>query len=96
MKTIKGVFRRSLFITSLTAFIVLGTASVDAQPILPDPGTNSPPTVVGGQYQVQGNNDLTTTNWFSVGGIISARLTNVVTQVPKTNTMQFYRIIQLP
>jgi hypothetical protein len=52
--------------------------------------------VVGEQYQVQANNDLTTTNWFNVGGIISARLTNVVTQVSKTNCMQFYRIVQLP
>jgi hypothetical protein len=54
------------------------------------------PAVVGEQYQVQANNDLTTTNWFNVGGIISARLTNVVTQVSKTNCMQFYRIVQLP
>jgi len=54
------------------------------------------PTVVGAQYQVQGNNNVATTNWFNIGGIISARLTNVVAQVPKTNALQFYRIIQLP
>jgi len=54
------------------------------------------PAVVGEQYQVQANNNLTTTNWFNVGGIISARLTNIVTQVSKTNSMQFYRIVQLP
>ncbi len=54
------------------------------------------PAVVGGQYQVQGNNNVATTNWFNLEGIISARLTNVVAQVPKTNVMQFYRIVQLP
>lgn len=54
------------------------------------------PAVVGEQYQVQGNNNVATTNWFNIGGMISARLTNVVAQVPKTNVMQFYRIIQLP
>ena len=55
------------------------------------------PTVVGGQYQVQANTDLATTNWLNTGGIISARLTNVVTQVSMAgNTQAFYRIVQLP
>ena len=52
------------------------------------------PAVVGEQYQVQGNNNVATTNWFNIGGIISARLTNVVAQVPKTNAVQFYRVAQ--
>jgi hypothetical protein len=55
------------------------------------------PSVVGEQYQVQVNTDLTTTNWVNTGGIISARLTNVVAQVSMpTNTQAFYRLIQLP
>lgn len=55
------------------------------------------PTVVGGQYQVQVNTDLATTNWINAGGMISARLTNVVAQVSMpTNTQAFYRITQLP
>jgi len=52
--------------------------------------------VVGAQYQVQANSDLTTTNWLNTGGIISARLTNVVTQVTMSGSQSFYRIIQLP
>jgi len=46
MKTIKGVLRRSLFITSLAAvIIVLGIASVHAQPVPPDnTNTYTPPT----------------------------------------------------
>jgi hypothetical protein len=53
--------------------------------------------VVGEQYQVQVNTDLTTTNWVNTGGIINARLTNVVAQVSMpTNTAAFYRLIQLP
>jgi hypothetical protein len=41
--------------------------------------------------------DLTTTNWVNTGGIISARLTNVVAQVSMpTNTAAFYRFVQLP
>jgi hypothetical protein len=55
------------------------------------------PAVVGGQYQIQVNTDLTTTNWVNTGGIISARLTNVVAQVSMpTSTQAFYRLIQLP
>ena len=55
------------------------------------------PAVVGEQYQVQVNTDLTTTNWVNTGGIISARLTNVVAQVSMpTNTAAFYRFVQLP
>jgi hypothetical protein len=54
------------------------------------------PAVVGGQYQLQQNSNLTTTNWINVGGIVSARLTNVVTQVTMTNIQAFYRVIQQP
>jgi hypothetical protein len=55
------------------------------------------PAVVGEQYQIQVNNNLATTNWVNAGGIISARLTNVVAQTTMnpTNTAQFYRVIQL-
>jgi hypothetical protein len=44
---------------------------------------------------VQANNDLTTTNWFNVGGITSARLTNVVTQAQMAGSQAFYRLVQL-
>lgn len=54
------------------------------------------PAVVGAQYQVQANSDLTTTNWINTGGIVSARLTNVVTQVTMSGSQAFYRIVQLP
>jgi hypothetical protein len=54
------------------------------------------PAVVGGQYQVQVNSNLSSTNWLNTGGIVSARLTNVVTQVTMTNAQAFYRVIQLP
>ena len=54
------------------------------------------PAVVGAQYQMQVNTNLTTTNWVNIGGIISARLTNVVTQVSMNGSQSFYRIIQLP
>ena len=54
------------------------------------------PAVVGAQYQVQVNSNLTTTNWINTGGIISARLTNVVTQVTMSGSQAFYRIVQLP
>lgn len=55
------------------------------------------PAVVGEQYQVQVNMDLTTTNWVNTGGIISARLTNVVAQVSMPSSGQaFYRLVQLP
>ena len=56
------------------------------------------PAVVGAQYQLQSKTNLTGTNWLNVDGIISARLTNVVTLVPfsQTNTPQFFRVAQLP
>jgi len=56
------------------------------------------PAVVGAQYQLQSKTSLTSTNWLNVDGIISARLTNVVTLVPfsQTNTAQFFRVAQLP
>jgi hypothetical protein len=56
------------------------------------------PAVVGQLYQVQSLNALGTTNWANVDGIISARLTNVVVQIPlnATNSQQFYRVVQLP
>ncbi|MEI6395342.1 MAG: S8 family serine peptidase [Verrucomicrobiota bacterium] len=56
------------------------------------------PAVVGAQYQLQSKTNLTSTNWFSVDGIISARLTNVVTLVPfsQASTAQFFRVAQLP
>jgi len=55
------------------------------------------PAVVGGQYQVKVNTNLATTNWDNIGGVISARLTNVAAQVPMpTNGSAFYRIVQLP
>ena len=55
------------------------------------------PAVVGQSYQVQSLNALDTTNWANVDGIISARLTNVVVQIPMsaTNSQQFYRVVQL-
>lgn len=63
-------------------------------------GTNSMavgwPAVVGQQYQLQGNIDLGTTNWVNLGGIVNARLTNVVTTVAMTNSMQFYKLNQIP
>ena len=53
--------------------------------------------VVGAQYQLQSKTNLTSTNWLNVDGIISARLTNVVTLVPfsQTNAAQFFRVAQL-
>ncbi len=56
------------------------------------------PAVVGQTYQVQSLAALATTNWATVDGIISARLTNVVVSVPlnATNSQQFYRVVQLP
>jgi len=55
------------------------------------------PAVVGAQYQLQSKTNLTSTNWLNVDGIISARLTNVVTLVPfsQTNAAQFFRVAQL-
>jgi hypothetical protein len=56
------------------------------------------PAVVGQTYQVQARNTLGTANWANVGGIISARLTNVVVQIPlnATDSQQFYRVVQQP
>ncbi len=56
------------------------------------------PAVVGAQYQLQSNGDVSATNWANVDGIISARLTNVVTQVSfsQTNIAQFFRVVQVP
>jgi hypothetical protein len=46
---------------------------------------------------VKVNTNLATTNWANIGGIISARLTNVAAQVVMpTNGSAFYRIVQLP
>ena len=44
------------------------------------------PAVVGAQYQLQSRTNLTGTNWLNVDGIISARLTNVVVQIPMSTT----------
>ena len=53
-------------------------------------------SVVGQNYQLQANNNLTTTNWTTVGGIINARLTNIVAlATTSSNQMQFYRVVQL-
>ncbi len=57
------------------------------------------PAVVGGRYQVQYINGLSTSNyWQNVGAQISARLTNVVATVPysRTNAPQFFRVVGLP
>ncbi len=54
--------------------------------------------VVGQLYQVRSLNDVGSTNWANVDGIISARLTNVVVEIPMspTSDAQFYRVLQLP
>ena len=56
------------------------------------------PAVVGAQYQLQSRSAIVGGNWSNVDGIISARLTNVVTLVPfnQTNTAQFFRVTLLP
>jgi hypothetical protein len=57
------------------------------------------PAVVGAKYQVQSVSSLDQSNdWQLVGGQISARLTNVVTQVPYDSSVpsMFYRVVQLP
>jgi hypothetical protein len=56
------------------------------------------PAVVGGQYQIQVETNLASGNWIDTGGIVSARLTNVVAQVamPTNSATAFYRLIQLP
>ncbi len=56
------------------------------------------PAVVGAQYQLQSRSAVVGGNWSNVDGIISARLTNVVTLVPfsPTNAAQFFCVAQLP
>ncbi len=57
------------------------------------------PSVVGQRYQVQYVNVLSgSNNWQNIGAQISARLTNVVTQLPmNTNgNTRFYRLVQVP
>jgi hypothetical protein len=56
------------------------------------------PAVAGAQYQLQSRSAIVGGNWSNVDGIISARLTNVVTLVPfsPTNATQFFRVAQLP
>jgi hypothetical protein len=56
------------------------------------------PAVVGAQYQLQSKTNLVSTNWLNVDGIISARLTNIVTLVPfsQARPAQFFRVTQLP
>jgi hypothetical protein len=56
------------------------------------------PAVVGERYQVQYVNALSvSSNWRSIGGEVSARLTNVVALLPYTNTVSqsYYRIAQV-
>jgi len=60
------------------------------------------PAVVGQMYQVGfadallGTNVMVTTNWYGLGGLINARLTNVVVQVgySPTQSQRFYRVVQ--
>ena len=57
------------------------------------------PAVVGQRYQIQAVSTLLSSNnnWQSVGPEISARLTNVVTEVSFTQTNNaFFRLVQLP
>ena len=56
------------------------------------------PAVVGAQYQLQSRSSVAGGTWSNVDGMISARLTNVVTLVPfsPTNAAQFFRVAQLP
>ena len=56
------------------------------------------PAVVGAQYQLHSRSTVAAGTWSNVDGIISARLTNVVTLVPfnQTNAAQFFRVAQLP
>jgi len=55
------------------------------------------PSVAGQRYQVKATDVVRESNtvWTSVGPLISARLTNVVTEVPfsPTNAQKFYRIV---
>jgi len=84
------------------SIIVSGNAVQTAPPLkisqILETGPNtlalSWPAVVGGQYQVQVNTNLATTNWVNVGGVINAHLTNVVAQVPMSGPQAFYRIQQ--
>ena len=55
------------------------------------------PAVVGQRYQIQRVSALSASNnWQNVGLEISARLTNVVSQIQMTNSQAFYRLVQLP
>jgi hypothetical protein len=55
------------------------------------------PAVVGQRYQVQYVNTLSASNnWQNIGAQISARLTNVVTQVQMSGAKAFYRVAQVP
>ena len=50
----------------------------------------------GKQYQVQANNDLSTTNWFNLGSVMNAQSTSTTASITETNKVgQFYRIAQL-
>jgi hypothetical protein len=103
--TVKVTHKGTLTSSQWVSILVSGNVAQSAPTLtfnqILQTGTNTMalgwPAVVGGQYQVQVNADLTTTNWVNSGGIVSARLTNVVAQVSMpTNTQAFYRLIQLP
>ena len=103
--TVKVTHKGTLTNSQWVSILINGNVPQPAPPLavnqILQTGTNTMalgwPSVVGEQYQVQVNTDLTTTNWVNSGGIISARLTNVVAQVSMpTNTQAFYRLVQLP
>jgi hypothetical protein len=55
------------------------------------------PAVVGQRYQVQYVSALSASNnWQNIGPQVSARLTNVVTQVQMSGAQAFYRVAQVP
>ena len=55
------------------------------------------PAVVGQRYQMQYVNALSpSNNWQNLGAQVSARLTNVVTQVQMSGAKAFYRVAQVP
>ena len=84
------------------SIVVNGNAVVPASPLVINQilqtSTNtmavSWPAVVGGQYQLQVNTNLLTTNWMNMG-VINARLPNIVAQVPMSGPQAFYRVLQL-
>ena len=103
--TVKVTHKGTLASSQWVSVLISGNVAQSAPPLafnqILQTGTNTMavgwPAVVGGQYQMQVNTDLTTTNWVNTGGIVSARLTNVVAQISmSTNTQAFYRLIQLP